>query len=239
MSCYATEERGSETSCYCELLGEYMAFCTSCWTVSSNNTPLASWIKFLTIQIISLSRRESKRLRMACCLLPVAWTILWKSEFDAGYREEKLLDRYFFNNPSMLNGTRALFTISSPIYRLMNVIAGCNKMGRWPIRQKTQWRFLAVFSMIGSLLGIVGPARSPYLSPCDFFLWGCMKNRVFATNPTSIVDLKATIMTVSQSIDVRTLRKVFQNMMKRAKACLSVEGGHFEHFLWIPTVSSG
>ncbi len=56
-----------------------------------------------------------------------------------------------------------------------------------------------------------------------------MKDRVFATNPTAIEDLKATITTVIQSINVRTLRKVFQNMIKRAKVRLSVEGGHFEH----------
>ncbi len=75
------------------------------------------------------------------------------------------------------------------------------------------------------------PARSLDLSPYDFFLWGCMKDRIFVTNPTSIEDLKATITTLIHFIDVHTLRKVFQNMMKRAKACLSVEGGHFEHLL--------
>ncbi len=75
------------------------------------------------------------------------------------------------------------------------------------------------------------PAHSPNLPPCDFFLWDCMKDRVFVTNPTSIKDLKATITAVIQSIDVRTLRKVFQNMIKRAKVCLSVKGGHFEHLL--------
>ncbi len=72
------------------------------------------------------------------------------------YREEKLLARYFLNNPSTRHGIRALFTISSLIWRLMNVIAGCNNMGRLPIHKKTQWRFLAVFSMIGSLLEIIG-----------------------------------------------------------------------------------
>ncbi len=92
-------------------------------------------------------------------------------------------------------------------------------------RQKTQWRFLAVFSMISSLLGIVGCCL------VTFFLWGCMKDCVFTANPTSIEDLKATIMTVIQSIDVRTLQKVFQNMMKRAIVCVSVEGDHFEHLL--------
>ncbi len=45
-SCYATEERGSETSCYCELSGEYTASRTSCWTVSSNNTPLLRELNF-------------------------------------------------------------------------------------------------------------------------------------------------------------------------------------------------
>ncbi len=60
---------------------------------------------------------------------------------------------------------------------------------------------------------------------------GCMKDRVFATNPTSIEDLKATITTFIRSIDVSTMWKVFQNMMMRAKECLSVEGGHFKHLL--------
>ncbi len=58
-----------------------------------------------------------------------------------------------------------------------------------------------------------------------------MEDCVFATNPTSIEDLKATITTVIQSINVRTLWKVFQNIMKRAKVCLSVEGGHFDHLV--------
>ncbi len=55
-----------------------------------------------------------------------------------------------------------------------------------------------------------------------------MKDRIFTTNPTFIEDLKVTITTVIQSIDVRTLRKVFQNMMKRVKACLSVDSEYDE-----------
>ncbi len=85
--------------------------------------------------------------------------------------------------------------------------------------------------MLGSLLGIVGLHAVRTCRLATFFVGGCMKDRVFATNPTSIEDLKATITTVIQSIDVLILWKVFQNMMKRVKACLSVEGGHFEHLL--------
>ncbi len=96
---------------------------------------------------------------------------------------------------------------------------------------KDTMAFLSSFFDDRLIAGDYWPAHSLDLSPCDFFLWVCMKDRVFATNPTSIEDLKATITTVIQSIDVLTLRKVFQNMMKRAKACLSVEGSHFEHLL--------
>jgi len=37
------------------------------------------------------------------------------------------------------------------------------------------------------------PARSPDLSPCDFFLWGYLKEKVFKIRPRSLEDLKERI----------------------------------------------
>ena len=37
------------------------------------------------------------------------------------------------------------------------------------------------------------PPRSPDLTPCDFFLWGHVKNRVYSTQPRSIEDLEEKI----------------------------------------------
>jgi hypothetical protein len=37
------------------------------------------------------------------------------------------------------------------------------------------------------------PARSPDLTPCDFFLWGYLKDTVFQTPPTTTVELRARI----------------------------------------------
>ncbi len=128
----------------------------------------------------------------------------------------------------MLNGTRALFTISSPIDERY---CWLQQDGAIAHMSKDTMAFLSGFFDDRLITRDRWPARIPDLLPCDFFLWGCMKDHVFATNPTSIEDLKATVTTVIQSIDVRTLRKVFQNMMKRTKVCLSVEGGHFEHLL--------
>ena len=45
-----------------------------------------------------------------------------------------------------------------------------------------------------SLRGDIGwPARSPDLHPCDFFLWGYLKSKVYSNRPQSIEQLKDAI----------------------------------------------
>ena len=34
------------------------------------------------------------------------------------------------------------------------------------------------------------PPRSPDLTPCDFFLWGHLKSKVYSTSPANTEDLK-------------------------------------------------
>ena len=44
------------------------------------------------------------------------------------------------------------------------------------------------------------PPRSPDLTPCDFFLWGCMKSQVYATPPLDMADLVQRINHVAYDI---------------------------------------
>ena len=37
------------------------------------------------------------------------------------------------------------------------------------------------------------PPRSPDLNPCDFFLWGYLKSKVYEPLPKTLDDLKANI----------------------------------------------
>jgi hypothetical protein len=37
------------------------------------------------------------------------------------------------------------------------------------------------------------PARSPALNPCDFYLWGNLKDKVYSNNPQTLVELKQSI----------------------------------------------
>lgn len=52
------------------------------------------------------------------------------------------------------------------------------------------------------------PARSPDLSPLDFFLWGYFKDKVYSDNaPHNIEELKRRIRVACQQIDVEFLRR--------------------------------
>ena len=49
------------------------------------------------------------------------------------------------------------------------------------------------------------------LDPCDFFLWGYLKNRVFSNRPNTIAELKTKTRSAIPSISEDTLQKVVKN----------------------------
>jgi hypothetical protein len=59
------------------------------------------------------------------------------------------------------------------------------------------------------------PARSPDLSACDFFLWGYLKSRVFATCIPDLQTLKARIQDAAEAITNRMLTSVMDNFCLR------------------------
>jgi hypothetical protein len=75
------------------------------------------------------------------------------------------------------------------------------------------------------------PARSPDLNPCDFYLWGNLKDKVCSNNPHTLVELKQSIRETSSSIEVSELKLVSNNIFKRLEACLRAEGRHSENLL--------
>ena len=70
------------------------------------------------------------------------------------------------------------------------------------------------------------PPRSSDLTPCDFFLWGYMKGKVFTTLPNDLNDLRNRIKQVVETIrnNPQNVREAVQGMLKAL--CLEQEGGH-------------
>jgi hypothetical protein len=75
------------------------------------------------------------------------------------------------------------------------------------------------------------PARSPDLKPCDFYLWGNLKDKVYSNNPHILVELKQRIRETVSSVEVSELKLVSNNIFKRLEARLREEGRHFKHLL--------
>lgn len=79
------------------------------------------------------------------------------------------------------------------------------------------------------------PARSPDLSPLDFYLWGTIKNKVY-TNTTPLRskdELRNRVQAAFQELDPEELGKATSNVEVRIRKCLNINGGHFEHLLKI------
>ncbi len=71
------------------------------------------------------------------------------------------------------------------------------------------------------------PARSPDLTPCDFFLWGYLKDIVFQTPPTTIVELRERIEEACEEVTEEMCRKACRSVIHRFRDCLNRDG----HFL--------
>ncbi|KAJ4429843.1 hypothetical protein ANN_22047 [Periplaneta americana] len=64
------------------------------------------------------------------------------------------------------------------------------------------------------------PPRSPDLTTPDFFLWGYLKDRVYATHPQTLDYLKHNITQEIQAIDNRVLQRMASDMERRVELCL-------------------
>ena len=79
--------------------------------------------------------------------------------------------------------------------------------------------------------GSMWPPHSPDLNPCDFFLWGFMKEQIFRENPTNLLQLRAAIINVFHVVTEDLCRKVVNNSKVRLEEVLRQDGRHIEHVL--------
>jgi hypothetical protein len=74
------------------------------------------------------------------------------------------------------------------------------------------------------------PHEHPDLTPCDYFLWGYVKDKVFVPpQPVSISDLKTRIGAAMVTITPDLLIRVWQELDYRLDVCHVTKGAHVEH----------
>jgi hypothetical protein len=84
-----------------------------------------------------------------------------------------------------------------------------------------------------SLRGDVGwLARSPDLSPCDFFLWGYLNEKVFKHRPRSLEDLKERIRQEIDAIPPEITQTVMKNFRERLQQGVANDGHHMSDMIF-------
>lgn len=77
------------------------------------------------------------------------------------------------------------------------------------------------------------PARSPDLTPLDFYIWGRMKSLVYQDSIDTKAELIERIMACWEEMQQNTqeIRAAVRSTLHRARLCVEENGQHFEHLL--------
>jgi hypothetical protein len=82
---------------------------------------------------------------------------------------------------------------------------------------------------IGRRGSVEYPAPSPDLTPIDFFLWGYLRDKVYAAKPATVHELKEEIERQCLQIPNKMLRRVCDSIVPRYQLCLDNDGHQFVH----------
>ena len=61
----------------------------------------------------------------------------------------------------------------------------------------------------------IWPARSSDMTPCDFYLWGRLKNALYKTNPRTLEELKHNTRAEIKNMNRGELQRVMGNFINR------------------------
>jgi len=170
---------------------------------------------------------------------PINFQTRWKLNVWAGIMGTNILGPVIL--PDILNGASYLEFLATNIPDFLEEVplADRNKIifqqdGAGPHNARAVTNYLnGQFPdrWMGRYGPIHWPARSPDLNPLDFFLWGYCKEIIYKKLPEDIEDLNNKLHFAIWSIDDDMLRKMQINLLRRMRACIIMDGGHFEHLL--------
>ncbi|GBN12973.1 hypothetical protein AVEN_183798-1 [Araneus ventricosus] len=79
--------------------------------------------------------------------------------------------------------------------------------------------------------GRAWPPYSPDLTPCDFFLWGYLKDMVYRQTPQTIAELKQYISTACETILSDMFVRVSGQFCLRLRHVVAANVGYFENIV--------
>lgn len=163
----------------------------------------------------------------------------WSLNVWCGIVGDSVIGPYFFED-TVTSQSYCNF-LSNELHVLLEDVPLCIRRDMWFQHDGAPPHFARITrTLLNKMFGqrwigrgglIQWPARSPDLTPLDFFLWGYIKEKVFSTVPTTREELKERIRTACASITPAMLFSVRRNIIERLLKCLEVHGMLFEHLL--------
>lgn len=86
--------------------------------------------------------------------------------------------------------------------------------------------------VISAKADVPWPSRSCDLTPLDFFLWGFLKSKVYASKPATIEELKENIRQEISEITADLCQKVIKNGVLRLAHAEKSRGGHLQDIVF-------
>jgi len=163
----------------------------------------------------------------------------WSLNVWCGIHNNRIIGPYFFNEP--LNGHSYRVFLQQQLPELLEEVNLQERQSMWfqqdgapphfhrAVREYLDQEYPQRWIGRGGF--VAWPPRSCDLTPLDFFLWGYLKDKVYATKPTTREDMIIRIRDACQTVTPGMLYHVRQNIIKRINICIE-QGGHiFEHLL--------
>lgn len=165
-----------------------------------------------------------------------------------GFSADFILRPYFYREPDE-NGVARSVTVNGPRYLEMLEDYVIPTLAEMEVLDDAVWmqdgapahRTNAVTDLLRAEFGedrVIGlrfpfawPARSPDLTPCDFFLWGHLKSLVYQHPPANMAELIHSIAESVRSITPDQLRSAVYHMITRMNLVVDQNGGHIEQLL--------
>ena len=165
----------------------------------------------------------------------------WRINVWAGILDDKIIGPYFLNN--IMNGPNYLRFLEEDLEEELDQLSLQLRTSMWyqhdgapphfarAVREHLNAEFTQRW--IGRAGTVAWPARSPDLTPLDFYLWGHVKGTVFKTECETEIEMRSRIIQAFNEIklDRTALQLVRSNLIRRCVKCIEVGGGHIEQFL--------
>lgn len=143
---------------------------------------------------------------------------------------------HWFDQGASVNGSTYMDVLENVLWPKVRAVA--EERGLWfqqdgatvhTTRQARAWLNEAFRGrVISRLTDHPWPARSPDLSPLDFWFWSVALTELRRRPPHDLEELKQTVEAFADSLDEDEVLRAVRNVRTRARACMRNRGGGFE-----------